>query len=305
MNYNQVDIKKVKFGKVQKFKRKTIFSLIPIFYKNTEDLIIKSPRLYVPNSIKQFSGRKLLDLILYDNDDTNSVSEFITLFELLEAKIKKQIKYDSSKYNSIIGFDEYHRANKMKIVIENDIEICGLRGEEIPSNFPVPTFGYFVLHIKNIWKRDTCWGINIHCEGCMILPSQISSRPIIKKLKYIFEDKIEIDIIGNSDEYSKYFKMKKMGVPTVAIKHKMLMSGLNSNIIDMDENTPIKMVNSINDKSVPKITANSLLSVVLKKVNPSDIIIPIKPVKHDIRVPSLDQIQDARKKLKGAIIIRR
>lgn len=298
MNYNQVDIKKVKFGKVQKFKRKTVFSLIPIFYKDMSNFIVKSPRLYVPNSIKQFNGRKLLDLILYDNDDTSNVSEFIKLFELLEVRIKNKVKYDSNIYNSIIGYDEYYSANKMRIVIENNIEICGLRGEEIDLNFPVPTFGYFVLHIKNIWKRDTSWGINIHCEGCMILPSQISSRPIIKKLKYIFEDKIETNTIGSSEEYSKYFKMKKMGVPIDAIKHKMVMASLNSNIIDLDENTSIKMVNTSHNIDIPKITQNSLLSVILKKVNVQENERPPKVIRNDIRIPSLDQIQTAIKNLK-------
>ena len=121
--------------------------------------------------------------------------------------------------------------------------------------FITPTYGYFIIQIKNIWINNNKWGINMYCNGAMILPSQLMDPPPIpiQEIKYMFESELdELNNVGDSDVYGKFFKMKKMRVPIQAIKNKMELEGLDSSIIELKATTPLSKIPKMsNINSIP------------------------------------------------------
>ena len=60
-------------------------------------------------------------------------------------------------------------------------------------DFIAPTYGYFIIQLKNIRIDENKWGINIFCNGGMILPSQFMDPPPIpvEKIQYLFQSEID------------------------------------------------------------------------------------------------------------------
>ena len=96
--------------------------------------------------------------------------------------------------------------------------------------------------LKLVWVNNNKWGINMFCNGSMILPSQLMDPPPIpiQEIKYMFETELdELNCVGDSEIYGKFFKMKKMRVPIQAIKNKMELEGLDGSIIELKPATPL------------------------------------------------------------------
>ena len=277
-NYNVLDIdlirsKYIKTGKEQVFNKTR---LIPIYYyeKSTgktkyDNLIIKSPRLFVNNSFENKynqSKNKTLEAILVENGNSKEclIAQFSKTLSKIETSIKKQLlrKYkktpndlSNKEYCSLVKTDKTYQSNKIYLPISyENTQLIDINSNKIllsDSSIKFPTYGYFVFMFKNVWIKDHKWGINIFCNGGMILPSQYCDPPPIPKpqLEYLFKEELdELKIIGDDSKFTRFFKMKKMGVPVQAIKNKMCLEDLTPielEFITLDEKTSIREANRI------------------------------------------------------------
>ena len=130
-------------------------------------------------------------------------------------------------------------------------------------NIPTPTYGVSLIWIKNVWIKGGKWGINLFTYACKVMDSHIlEPRYIMDNFnldnknvraddinKYFTNNSLpnmgnidDINTMGKHEEYGKYYKMLKMGVPRDAVKHKLQSVGINPDIIDFPEYAPITTV---------------------------------------------------------------
>ena len=120
---NKENLKNIKIGKEQKLvfnfknsKPKELW-LIPIYYKETDYLILKTTRLYIPSAIKKYGKKNILDILLYANDkDEISFNNFISSLKEIQTKLVKQVKpkydLDNKNFIPLVKYDEYYNCNK-------------------------------------------------------------------------------------------------------------------------------------------------------------------------------------------------
>ena len=336
---NKENLKNIKIGKEQKLvfnfknnksKSKELW-LIPIYYKATDYLILKTTRLYIPSPIKKYGKKNILDILLYANDkDEVSFNNFISSLKEIENRIIKKVKpkydLDNKKFIPLVKYDEYYNCKKISITVSDICQFIGIDGNEL-TRLDAPTFGYFVIHIKNIWKNDDSYGFNVNCEGGMILPSQRCDIPKLGcDIKYLFTEELEVKkTLEDLEEYQRYFKMKKMGIPGMVVEQKMILAGIKHPKVVLNyviSDTVAKVENELgivllekkeipiipsSDSSVSglKFSASDLLNQgkKLKKVDKSEMQTIKEKVKNDPRIPSLDDIKNAMSNLRKSSII--
>ena len=355
MNYNifyhdRTNLKHIKCGKPQIYNSN---KYIPIYYnengdKKTKynDFLIKSPRLFIPNKPRKEMGYKPSIETIFIKGDDNGVIQFETIIKKIESKLKRQISkwkkvnVKNKEYVPLLREDNKYKTSKMYIPLSIFTSSCiDINNKQINEwDFVAPTYGYFIIQIKNVWINNSKWGINVFCNGAMILPSQLMDPPPIpiQEIKYMFESELdELNCIGDSEIYSKFFKMKKMRVPIQAIKNKMELEGLDSSIIELKPSTPLSKINKSvlsngkipppppppppplinlqpvsieknnlnNAVNTPQNARNALFAEllskkgsVLKKLDSTKIL--NNSPRNDARVPSLQQIKEAIHKMK-------
>jgi hypothetical protein len=126
----------------------------------------------------------------------------------------------------------------------------------------------------------------------------------------------------DNETLSKFYKMLSIGIPKAAVQHKMTLMNVDTRFLDYESDfniyslpddlkkilIPIPETNSTNNNDIPTSPINSLFSSVnqfnktkLKKVNHDDKTIKIRSqlslMKKTMTVPTLDEIQEARKRL--------
>ena len=171
----------------------------------------------------------------------------------------------------------------------------------------------FILHLESIWVYNKSFGINWY-----IVQAEVKLPDILQS--YCFDNNMDQDVISNHEIYKKFFKMINLGVPKEAVKLKMKLEGLDSDIIDLEPTTLSKIALNKNTEMLennPKITKNipippppppnNIVGNVVK-INPFD----LKNVKLkknpllkkekveiiDLRVPTKNQIIEQIKILK-------
>lgn len=244
---------KLKVGKPQLFNSN--YYLLPIYYNpnkkkgcENDSLIIKTPRLFIPYHIKKINNRHFVEISLTNVDKDITIFKFKNLINDIERRItkvmmnKKSLKCSNKEFISILKDDNYNDCKRILLPVNLYISACfDINNKSIEDwKYRAPTYGFFVILIKNVWIKDNKWGINIFTHGGLILPSQIMDPPQFEGINKLFEDEYKLyQKICEDEKYSKFFKMKKMGVPVFAIKQKIKIEGLNENIIDYPDNTYI------------------------------------------------------------------
>ena len=296
--YNNIKLNKLIVGKEQHYENN---SYIPIYLKDNNkinNLNIKTNKLYIGNKLNQQSKFFLsLELTILDIN-----VDFNTFILKLEKFIKKKFKsqFNNKEFIPILKDNKKMYVN-LNINNNNFIDINYQKIDKFKIN--TPTNGYFVLNIKNVWYNQYKWGINIYLYSALILPTQKINIPILEvnNIKDIFKEELEEnkteEMIKDNKEYAKFFKMKSMRIPIQAIKNKMMLTNMDSSIIDYDGNTLTKNVfkkkNNINRNNT--ITSKDLLSNKLKKtVRHAKV-----KIKKDLKTPSLEEIQNQIKKMKN------
>lgn len=344
-NYEIVKTKNIKIGNKQKYNNTHYF---PIYYNDKtinknkfNPFIFKTCRLFINNVYDtQNNKKKTFNISLIDKNENKNVLNFYKTINRIEKNIKNTlIKNDSTlinkNYYSFIKDDIHHQTKKFYLQLsQSNCILIDINKKVIEENkFSFPTYGYLIIQVKNIWTRDSNWGINFTCKGGMILPSELIEIPKIKtnQLIYLFQEEIDsLKTIGQDEKLKPYFKMKKMGVPVQAIKNKMIISNIEKSkvdLIDLDEKTTVKdslkLLNSISDnkKSIsnnPRIINKKNIGLggslpFLNSIKGNSF--NLKSVKSNLksktkqkiseytsfkqsRVPSLQEIQNAIKKLK-------
>ena len=276
-NEDKTNIKYIKFGKTQSFNNK---KYIPIYYNDQKtkktkynDFLIKTPRLFIPNKVRKEIGYKpSIETIMIEGDD-EGIAYFKEIFTKIEKKIYNQIKkrkrlnLKEKEFLSIIKDDYKYKTKKLYLPLNTYTSSCiDINNKIIKEwDFIAPTYGYFIIQIKNVWIGDDKWGINLFCNAAMILPSQLMDPPPIpvQKVQYMFESEINsLKTIGEDERFSKFFKMKKMGIPVQAIKNKMMIEQLCSNIIDLNPSTPINNIKfSLANNNIEKTVINKIFNI--------------------------------------------
>ena len=271
-NEDKTNIKYIKFGKTQSFNNK---KYIPIYYNDQKtkktkynDFLIKTPRLFIPNKVRKEMGYKpSIETIMIEGDD-EGIAYFKEIFSKIEKKIYNQIKkrkrlnLKEKEFLSIIKEDYKYKTKKLYLPLNTYTSSCiDINNKIIKEwDFIAPTYGYFIIQIKNIWIGDDKWGINLFCNAAMILPSQLMDPPPIpvQKVQYMFESEMNsLKTIGEDERFIKFFKMKKMGIPVQAIKNKMKLENILPNIIDLKPDTPLNSIKfSLEDNSIKKTVIN-------------------------------------------------
>ena len=173
--------------------------------------------------------------------------------------------------------------------------------------------------------NDDSYGFNVNCEGGMILPSQRCDIPKLGcDIKYLFTEELEVKkTLEDLEEYQRYFKMKKMGIPGMVVEQKMILAGIKHPKVVLNyviSDTVDKVENELGivllEKSSSMTSSNSIVSGLkfsasdllnqgnkLKKVDKSEMQTIKEKVKNDPRIPSLDDIKNAMSNLRKSSII--
>ena len=170
-----------------------------------------------------------------DNDKNNSKNNSKSVNNNENKKVNLLVPININISKCILNED--YKNVKSKILFKWDI--------------PVPTYAISIIWIKNIWiKNDKC-GINLFMYASRVMNSHIldpinfmdstdnnKSIQVNDITKHFKDDKKEKLEIGQMDEYAKYFKMIKMGIPKDAVKQKLILLNLDPRIIDYPDKTP-------------------------------------------------------------------
>ena len=301
--YNNITLNKLIVGKEQHYENN---SYIPIYLKDNNkinNLNIKTNKLYIGNKLNHQSKYFLsLELTVLDIN-----VDFNTFILKLEKFIKKKFKlqFNNKEFVPMLKDNKKMYVN-LNINNNNFIDINYQKIEKFKIN--TPTNGYFVLNIKNIWYNQYKWGINMYLYSALILPTQKINIPVLEvnNIRDIFKEELEEnkteEMIKDNKEYAKFFKMKSMRIPIQAIKNKMMLTNMNSSIIDYDGKTLTKSVfknnnNNNNNNKNNTIISNDLLGNIckLKKTVRNEKV----KIKKDLKTPSLEEIQNQIKKMKN------
>ena len=215
----------------------------------------------------------------YENDDLiGKFEEWLNelenhIFELIKLKRVLGINNTSHQKNSIIksksNKNNNQNSNNLYTPINKTVSKCiiSLIGKHdkilFDWNIPTPTYGVSLIWVKNIWIKGNKWGINLFTYACKVMDSHIlEPRYIMDNFnldnKNVRAEDInsyftgnslpntsninDINTMGKHEEYGKYYKMLKMGVPREAVKHKLQSVGINTDIIDFPDYAPITTV---------------------------------------------------------------
>ena len=215
---------------------------------------------------------------------------------------------------SNIKNDEYRDCSKLVLKLDKQtnfflLDAQGKIGGRIDykTELKPPCYAVFIIEVASLWIRkntthlDTVdihqqaksstvtWGINFIVHAAQCLPSHLSIAPI-SDLKFL-PVKLPQQSTHNNVVLSgppqpppmpvpsfmdTYTKMLKMGIPRDAVKHKMIMAGIDPQLLDnptsqLQTTTPsliVPLFASVTNSrpgTPPKITSDMLLGIKLKK----------------------------------------
>ena len=294
---NSVDIEldKIKLKKPIPLGNKLVFNL---YYKqnNIEQcFIIQSPQMIVPYSVLQTQDS---DMVQFDCCNT----EFLTFVENINDFVLGKIKkfnpdvLESKEYYNNIKQKEFGNVIRIKINNSSEISVYDQFANLISfDKLKADKTVQIIFHIKWVWVSKCYYGIDY---------SVIQIKLIMIPREVMFEPD-NIPISENKNCFEKYDKMLKMKIPSGAVESKMKLDGLSCNVIDsffsncnFNKNVPSKpsFLNQIKHKDfqLKKISSPN------GNINKKDQIFQKMSRYVDIskKVPSLDDILNARSKLK-------
>lgn len=327
-------------------------------------LLFKTPKMYMPFKPKiqnQIGGyiRLAFDNINIDKSVAfffnfiNDIDEYLE-HELLRTKImtNKTIKHFQKTIKQTDGFSDYFNLNfNISETKVYDSTLNPINMNDVDGNF----YAHFIIELTGIYfnkqtkKMRVIWNLvqfkldktkNIINE-CLFLdeehPKQIEqyeSRLNQKKIEKDFNNNLQpIMLMKDNEILAKFYKMLSMGIPKLAVQHKMTLMNIDSRFIDyeydfnlyhlpndlkkilipetnLNLNSNSNSSNDIDTKNNNSIgsSTTSLFSSLnqfnktkLKKVNEDD---KAKKIKNQLSlmnktmpVPTLEEIQEARKRL--------
>ena len=282
LKINEILEDNIIFSKFFLENNNTKFNIKYILNQTKKQLVVQTPKLYIPFGINYNFKIKSLDLSLNDNIETNQFKNFILK---LNNKVINYLKKHNLKQQFVpsIKKSKNNYPDRLRLNLFNDVKIYD-DNKNIYTGSLKKLYGKFLIHLNLIWCNNNFCGIQFDIMQMMVYP------------KLMFDDFKFIDDNNNafSDKFEKYLKMKKNRVPIMAIKHKMTLDGIDNETIQtllFDKNTKkeTSILSEINSKM------NNL-----KTISKNDSInknIPSKKI-NSAKVPSLDEIKNGLKNLK-------
>lgn len=213
---------------------------------------------------------------------------------------------------SNIKNDEYRDCSKLVLKLDKQtnffiLDAQGKIGGRIDykTELKPPCYAVFIIEVASLWIRknvtylDTVdihqqaklstvtWGINFIVHAAQCLPSHLSIAPI-SDLKFLPVKLPQLSNVNFSGPpppppmpvpsfMDTYTRMLKMGIPRDAVKHKMVMAGIDPQLLDNPSPqlqtaqtlTMSSFTNVTNTQpgTTPKITSDMLLGIKLKKAS--------------------------------------
>jgi hypothetical protein len=285
-----------------------------VYNDSLDKMYIQTPYIYNRYSPSSFEGNlenKIhLDLLLEvsssDNIDENS-KQIIDFYKLIE-KIQRNLKIRIRKKNlAKLKFISSLKEKKQLFKRDEDIKVYNFRTkihsmngkpylkifnsnrQTIKDQTLRPNcFIRYILHLESIWFFNDTYGFN-----WFIAQAEIKLPDILKQYSFSNDEPVEEEV--EEQYYDKYIKMLKMRIPEQAIKNKMLIDGLDPNILDTIISNN-KKKRSLPIPPPPPQTLN-FTNITLNKVSDNDKIKSEVP-KTDFRIPSKEQLLEHMKNLK-------
>jgi hypothetical protein len=285
LNYN-IDLSKYQLILCNPLKYSESFTFIPIkiYNKGLHKCIFQTPLLFTPFGIqKTHNDKNIIDLSFQNKKNDKSLCIFLNKLKSIYKTIYKKL---NTKYeiNSFIKETEFEECIRFKV--SSSILIYD-EYKNILNEINKFTYGNFIIHLDGLWlNNNSIW------FQWYLLQAKIKIPLYLKE--YSFIDEIENkEKIKN--ETNKYDKMIKMGVPKQAVERQKLLDGF----IPIPPPPPLSLLNkSPIKKEIPKITANDLRSVTLKKGKTINKIDKIKK-RNNFEPPTLEELQSTLSKLKS------
>jgi hypothetical protein len=239
-----------------------------------------------------------------------------------DKKFFHSIRWNSTKSNVYMNLQlqkQKIRNDSNKIILKPFLDVYDSNKKHVSIDYIEPfCSGYNIIYFEYIWiSLDTkSMGLHWSVLQCRIYKNIIKfDECVIKEDDYdkpflnpdehckCCSKKTVIISSNNNDEYEKYVKMKKMGIPVEAIKLKIKQDGLDVNVFE-NLNTSTKTITAIKTETgAPRISANMLSTVMLKKATPIEKeakpkeLIPLQ-LREKYTPPSKDDILNILNRLK-------
>lgn len=280
---------KLKLGNFRKFSDE--YSFIPInviFDDKRIPLLIQTPQMFIPYGITQNEDNNKTHCTISFHNKENDLLTRNLLKDLKNIQEKiTQIYSDEFSVNPFLKDSLYSECMKLKI---NDSSKHYNNQKKQIDKIECFSYGSFIIQLSGLWiQNKQMW------FQWLLLQSRIDDKLEIQE--YAFVDKKippPPPLPKSFSSISKYHSMIKMGVPKNAVLQKMKQDDVNPSLLEKNEKI-------LETPSRNLITSSMLQSVKLKKKNSSVKISDKnknKIEKRDKRVPSLDEIQNALKRLK-------
>ncbi len=213
----------------------------------------------------------------YDPSITEFES-WVTGLETTVLRLLKKRSYlglDRTGLVSLLKRDEYRHCNKLSLKIDNKLssfymlESRNRLGDRINfKDLRVPCYAVFIAEISTIWiKRtiteldtvtvatdtpDNVWGLSLTVHAAQCVYSHLHARPVAAGgLQFAPNPGLDMALAEQPtyatmtiieqeppEHLAKYFKMLKMGIPKDAVKHKMVLDGLEASLLDSRPSAP-------------------------------------------------------------------
>ena len=255
MIYNQnLDYDKINIHKKQDHLNG--YTYIPIKYDN-EDIVIQTPKLFIPFNISVFNNKKYLDLSFQNIKNDKLIQQLKDNLDLIHEKINKVLKKYTIKY----FMKKYCNNLQMRFKVLDNTLFFDHNKNKIKSIENL-TYGAFIIHLQGLWLINNIITFDwIILQGKIDMPLHLSEYSFIDTEINKGKGKGKGKVIPPPPppKNSSFNKLLKIGLSKEVIEHKMKMERVSINPNDL-QNVKLKK-----SKTIQKKPEKDLLLEELKK----------------------------------------
>lgn len=277
MIINHKNINKINLASKNILKYTNDYSFIPLQIENDNkyiNCIFQTPSLFIPYGLQQINSNKyILDLSFHNKMNDKHLITFEDNLNKIYKIIQKE--YKNYNVNKFLKTNTYDNCIRFKI---NKFTKFYDQFQNLTNVKPY-LYGKFIIHLEGLWvnnKKEIWFQWNL-LQG-----------KLYKEIKFNHYSFIDESPIEEKNDDDKYSKMIKMGVPIDAVNIKKR--------IDKGIPPPPPLPNNLNtkSKSIPKIKAEDLQNVILRKSKP----VKKMKTKNPFDPPTVEELQFTISRLK-------
>ena len=156
------------------------YTYIPMKYDN-KDIIIQTPKLFIPFNISVFNNKKYLDLSFQNMKNDKLIRQLKNNLDLIHKKINIVLKKYTIKY-----FIKNNHTNnlQMRFKVLNNTLFFDHNKNKIKSIENL-TYGEFIIHLQGLWLINNIITFDwIILQGKIDMPLYLSDYAFIDKEKH-------------------------------------------------------------------------------------------------------------------------